>query len=206
MSVESAPKERHQKILEEVQKNPFILDEELAEILKVSIHTIRSDRRRLGIAEVRRRGREISKSLFASAKTLTKQEIIGDILEIELDKEGMSLLDTDSSMALQKTNIVRGHILFAQANSLANAIVNAEVALTAEARVRYVAPVYAGEKVLAKARILATKMNLKEVEVVMKTKRKLVFEGIFLIYPLTTEEALNLTEYENKGETKVGGK
>ncbi len=205
MSVESKPVERHQKILEEVQKNPFILDEELAELLKVSIHTIRSDRRRLGIAEVRKRGRELSKSLFASAKTLTTQEIIGDILEIELDKEGMSLLDTDSSMALQKTNIVRGHVLFAQANSLANAIVNSEVALTAEARVRYIAPVYAGERVLAKAKILSTKMNLREVEVVMKTKKRLVFEGVFLIYPLGIKEAVELTSYgDNQKDT--GGK
>ncbi len=59
---------RHERIRREVGENPLVLDEELASLLSVSIHTIRSDRRKIGIPEVRRRGREMSASLFASRR------------------------------------------------------------------------------------------------------------------------------------------
>src|SRR5208282_429323 len=96
--------ERHAKILEELDRNPFILDDELASAMNVSIHTIRSDRRKIGIPEVRRRGRDVSDTMFAQARTLREPEITGDILELDLDSEGLSLMDTDESMALQKTS------------------------------------------------------------------------------------------------------
>ena len=60
--------ERHNRIHEEMDKNPFILDEELAKILKVSIHTIRSDRRKIGIPEVRRRGKDVSDTYVCPGK------------------------------------------------------------------------------------------------------------------------------------------
>ena len=70
--------ERQANIQSTIENNPFISDEELANLLKVSIHTIRADRRKIGIPEVRKRGNGFSDSLFAKAKTLSNQEIIGD--------------------------------------------------------------------------------------------------------------------------------
>ena len=108
-------------------------------------------------------------------------------------------------MGLQKSKIIRGHILFAQANTLANAIVDAEIALTGEADIKFMAPVFAGERVLAKARVIGIKNRRKEVHVIMKTKKKLVFEGTFTIYCLTQELAAHLnlfTDEEVTGETK----
>ncbi len=183
-----------------IENNPFIPDDELACLLKVSIHTIRADRRKTGIPEVRKRG-EFSDSLFAQAKALSNQEIIGDLLEIDLDKEGLSLLDTNEQMGLYKSKIIRGHILFAQANSLANAIVDAEIALTGEAEIKFMAPVFVGERVLAKARIISEKHRRKEVHVIMKTKKKLVFEGTFTIYCLTPELAAHLNKFSDEEVT-----
>lgn len=180
---------RRKRLDEELQKNPFLADEKLAELLGVSIHTIRADRRKAGIPEVRKRGGDFSHGLFANPKTLSVQEIVGEILEIELDHEGLSLYEPSPESGLAKSGIVRGHVLFAQANSLANAIVDAEVALTGEARVRFLAPLYVGEKVLAKAVVVASNRHAKDVKVVMKSKDKLVFEGLFTIHCLNQKLA-----------------
>ena len=185
-------KKRQAKLLEEIKKNPFITDEELASLCQVSIHTIRADRKRTGIPEVRERTKDVARVLFGQAKTLSTQEITGDLLEVELDREGLSLLDTTEEMAIKKSGITRGHILFAQANSLANAIIDADLALTRECRVKYLAPVRAGERVLAKARVTGAKGRKKEVEVIMKTREKLVFKGDFTILCLDARFAARL--------------
>ncbi|MGA2141979.1 MAG: transcription factor FapR [Brevinematales bacterium] len=197
--------ERHIRIHEEMDRNPFILDEELANILKVSIHTIRSDRRKIGIPEVRRRGKEVSDTMFAQARTLKDPEITGDILELDLDREGLSLLDTDESMVVKKSSIIRGHILFAQANSLAIAILDTEVAMTAEASIKFISPVRAGERVLAKARVISSVKHKREVEVIMKTKKNLVFEGRFTIYCINAGMAAHLSLL-NEDEISGGNK
>ncbi len=193
-------RERQAKILAEIKRNPFITDEELASICQVSIHTIRADRKRTGIPEVRERTKDVARFLFGQAKTLSAQEITGDLLEIVLDREGLSLLDTTEEMTIKKSGIVRGHVLFAQANTLANAIVDADLALTRECRIKYLAPVRAGERVLAKARVIGAKGRRKEVEVVMKTRQKLVFKGVFTILCLDTRFAARL---KIKGKNEV---
>ena len=194
--------ERQARIQKEIEDNPFITDEELAALLKVSIHTIRADRRKTGIPEVRKRTKEVAFTIFGESKTLSAQEIIGDLLEIDPDHSGLSLLDTTPDMGMEKSGIIRGHMLFAQANSLANAIVDADVALTGEATVKFLAPVRVGERILAKAQVTKEKGRQKEVEVIMKTKQNLVFKGSFVIYGLSSELAshLNLLKEVEKGE------
>lgn len=194
--------QRQASIQKKIEDNPFITDEELAALMKVSIHTIRADRRKTGIPEVRKRTKEVAVTIFGESKSLSAQEIIGDLLEVDPDNTGLSLLDTTPEMGMEKSGIIRGHMLFAQANSLANAIVDADVALTGEATVKFLAPVRAGERVLAKARVIKEKGRQKEVEVIMKTKQSLVFEGIFTIYGLSNELAshLNLLKEVEKGE------
>lgn len=185
-------RKRQARIMVEIEKNPFITDEELASLCNVSIHTIRADRKKTGIPEVRERTKDMARFMFGQARTLSAQEITGELLEVELDREGLSLLDTVEQMAIRKSGIVRGHILFAQANSLANAIVNADLALTREGRIKFLAPVRAGERVLAKARVTGTKGRRKEVEVIMKTKEKVVMRGEFTILCLDARFASRL--------------
>jgi acyl-coenzyme A thioesterase PaaI-like protein len=190
--------ERHERIKAEIQKNPFISDEGLASVLEVSIHTIRSDRRKIGIPEVRKRGKAANYKLFAEPKPLSHSEVIGEILEIETDKEGMSILDATEDMTLQKTGIIRGHILFAQANTIANAIVDAEVALTAEAKVEYIAPAYAGDRILAKAKVISRDKRKRVVEVIMKAREELIFHATFSINCMTQQTAAHLRKMKDK--------
>lgn len=195
------PRDMHQrqkKIRQKIEDNPFITDEDLASFLGVSIHTIRADRKKIGIPEVRKRTKDVALTMFGQAKTLSSQEIVGDLLEVDLDSDGLSLLDTTEEMGMEKTKIIRGHILFAQANSLANAIVDADVALTLEANVVFSAPVMVGERILAKARVTKVKGRKKEVEVVMKTKNNLIFKGVFQIRCLSKETVSRLQLFKER--------
>lgn len=195
------PRDMHQrqkKIRQKIEENPFITDEDLASLLDVSIHTIRADRKKIGIPEVRKRTKDVALTMFGQAKTLSSQEIVGDLLEVDLDSDGLSLLDTTEEMGMEKTRIIRGHILFAQANSLANAIVDADVALTLEANVVFSAPVMVGERILAKARVTKVKGRKKEVEVVMKTKDNLIFKGVFQIRCLSKETISRLQLFKER--------
>jgi len=193
---------RQDQIVREVEKNPYVLDHELAELLVVSIHTIRADRKSLGIPDVRKRYREIAETLAAKPKSVAESEVIGELLEVELNIEGISLLETTADMAFPKGGIIRGHILFAQANSLATAIVNAEYTLTAQATVQFTAAAWVGEKILGKARVVKINHWKKEVEVTLKTPRSVVFKGHFLVYSLNERVArrLGLVRTESNGE------
>ena len=181
--------ERHRLLLEAIQKNPFITDEELAEILQVSIPTIRLDRLELSIPEVRKRTREMASHFFGVSQSLGAQEIVGEIIEIEPGKRGLSLLETDQSMCLQKCNIIRGHIIFAQANSLANAIVDVEVALTGKTEFTFLRTVRSGERLIAKAQVLEKKGHRFFIEVVVRSKEEIVAKGLFVIHVMTLEMA-----------------
>jgi len=77
--------ERRRQLAAALAKNPLLLDDQLATLLKVSIHTVRSDRRKAGIPEVRKRGDGLSDVLYARARTLSQQEIVGELLEVDLD-------------------------------------------------------------------------------------------------------------------------
>ncbi len=92
-----------------------------------------------------------------------------------------------AEMTLSKTRYVRGHHLFAQANSLAVAVIDAEVALTGIARVTFKRPVSCGEKVLARALIKLKKGNKYMVKVTSYVKDEIVFVGRFLIFAVSEE-------------------
>ncbi len=184
--------ERLGRLQDELRRNALLSDEQLAALLEVSIHTIRADRRRAGIPEVRKRA-----SLNTQARSLDEHEIVGEILDIELGRTGLSLLETTPDMGLKSNGVVRGHILFAQANTLANAVIDADVALTGEAHVRYLYPLYAGERVTAKAKVITTGRRRHRVEVVLRTRERLVFEGTFFIYRVSRKLADYLKERDN---------
>ena len=55
---------RQQRLLKELEKNPFLTDEQLALTLKVSIQTIRLDRLGKGIPELRERTRQMAENVL----------------------------------------------------------------------------------------------------------------------------------------------
>jgi acyl-coenzyme A thioesterase PaaI-like protein len=177
--------ERLQTLLEE---DPFLTDEKLAKKFDVSIQTIRLDRRDLEIPEVRKRIKLVARETYSKVKSVQSREIIGELVDVELNKQGSSVLETTTDMVLEQTKIVRGHHIFAQANSLAVAIIDSDVAVTGSADVRYDQPVSVGQRLLASARVTDQTKNKFKIKVEIKSNDKEVFRGKFIVFAREEQE------------------
>ncbi|WP_066639337.1 transcription factor FapR [Desulfolucanica intricata] len=179
--------ERQQLLARYLSNNPFLTDGKLAQILGVSIQTVRLDRGELDIPEYRERLKNMAKGNGRQIKSLSGGELVGELIEMEANKSGVSLLCINDDMTFKKTKIARGHHLFAQANSLAVAIINAEVVLTGTAKVSFIRPVYTGEQVIAKAAVKQKKGLKYFVKVVSQVIDDIVLEGDFLVFAMSKE-------------------
>lgn len=179
--------ERQRRLVRFLKSDPFLTDEDLSQILRVSVQTIRLDRFELKIPEFKERVLNVAKNPGLSPRTLTGGELVGKMVDLEVGSSGISILTVTPEMTLSKTRYIRGHHLFAQANSLAVAVIDAEIALTGIARVNFKRPVFCGEKVLAKALIRLNKGNKYMVKVTSHVKDEIVLVGRFLIFAVAEE-------------------
>lgn len=179
--VQESKRARQGRLRSVVEQEPFLTDEELATMLAVSVQTIRLDRMALGIPELRERLRVVATSKRAELRSLTPDEVFGDIVDLELGHSGISVWRAKPDHGFARSGIVRGHHIFAQANSLAVAIVDAEQALTAKATVRYLNAVHSGASLVAKARVLGERHGYVRVQVETKAQGEPVFRGEFFI-------------------------
>lgn len=174
-------RDRQELLNKQLQENPFLTDEELADLLSVSVPTVRLDRLELGIPELRARTKDVAEQFYGQIRSLGTGEVIGDILELEIGKRGVSVLEIKKDMVFIKTKILRGHYLFAQANSLAVALINADVVLTGSAYVRYLTPVYLKDRVVASAQVVSKKGNSFVIKVNSKVGSTEVGRGRFTV-------------------------
>ena len=174
-------KERQQGLLDILKEDPFITDEELSEKFHVSIQTIRLDRLELGIPELRERIRSVASENQNKLRTMGAAEVVGEIVDLELGVRGISILQTTEEMVFERTRIVRGHYIFAQAESLAIAVIDAKVALTGVANIKYKTPIFAGDKLVAKAQAVRIRGNKYFVWVFIKVRQEEAFRGKFIL-------------------------
>ncbi|SHJ95611.1 transcription factor FapR [Paramaledivibacter caminithermalis] len=174
-------KDRQERLKKEIEDNPFITDEELCELFNVSIQTIRLDRLCLNIPELRERVRNVAKLNYKKVRTIGEAEIVGELIDLELNKKAISILQTDSTMVFKKTKIVRGHFIFAMAESLAMAVIDADVALTGVSNIKYKVPVLSGQKLIAKAEVTRIRGKNYFVHVKITVKDEQVFRGKFIL-------------------------
>ncbi|WP_438350100.1 transcription factor FapR [Paenibacillus sp. FA6] len=189
--IERLPKKmRHQNLMGLIEANPFVTDRELTRQLKVSIQTIRLDRMELGIPELRERMKQMAEHSYDQVRSLPLNEVVGDIVDLQLDKSGISIFEIREEHVFSRTHIARGHYIFGQANSLAVAVINDEIALTASSDIRFLRSVHLGEKCIAKAyvRSMPEQKGKAKVEVFTYVGEEMVFQGNFLIYRSTGEE------------------
>jgi acyl-coenzyme A thioesterase PaaI-like protein len=177
-------KERQQILQEKIKDDPFMTDEELADLFSVSIPTIRLDRLELGIPELRERIKNVAEKNYSKVKSLQSREIVGELVDINLGKNGISIIETNESMAFEKTKIIRGHFIYSLAESLAIAIIDAQVALVGVANIKYKTPVLAGSKLVAKAEVRRVIENNYLVWVKIYEKQLEVFRGKFILVSL----------------------
>jgi acyl-coenzyme A thioesterase PaaI-like protein len=162
----------------------FLTDEDLARIFGVSVQTVRLDRLELGLPELRERMKKVAAQVYSKVRSVGSGEVIGDLIEVNLGQSGLSVLDTDDGMGFARTRIVRGHHLFAQANSLAVAIIDAPVALTGSVELRFLRPVIVGERLVAKAQVKEREGRRYVVEVHSRVGNDEVFTGRFIVFAL----------------------
>ncbi|MGX1193977.1 acyl-coenzyme A thioesterase PaaI-like protein [Metabacillus sp. SLBN-84] len=192
-AMRKSKKERQSLLKQTINDTPFITDEELADKFQVSIQTVRLDRLELSIPELRERIKHVAvKQLDDEVKSLPLEEVIGEIIDLELDSSAISIFEVKKEHVFSRNQIARGHHLFAQANSLAVAVIDDELALTAKANIRFTRQVKEKERVVAKAKVIHTdeEKGRTTVEVTSYVGSELVFSGEFDMYrSKTTKKA-----------------
>lgn len=180
--------ERQSKLQEIIKEDPFITDEELAEKFNISIQTIRLDRMELGIPELRERIKIVAENKFSKVRAIAGKEFVGELIDIAPGKNAISILDTDKSMVFEKTKVVKGQHIYAMAETLALALVDARAALTGVANIKYKRPVYSGERLVAKGEVIRTRGNKFFVWVFIYINQQEVFRGKFILVAIDEDK------------------
>lgn len=173
--------ERQRLLQQRIRDNPLQTDEELAQYFGVSVPTIRLDRFHLGIPELRLRSEGLARQAVRGLRAMGRQEMVGDLVDLDLGRSGRSVMDTTPDMGFERTGVLRGHYIFAQADSLALAVVDGDVVLTGLVNAKYKQPVLAGEQIAATAEVLRHVGSRWVVLVVSSVKDVPVFRAKFVV-------------------------
>ncbi|QUL98363.1 MAG: transcription factor FapR [Candidatus Fermentithermobacillus carboniphilus] len=178
------PRERRERLKEMLATNPFLSDRRLARHFGVSIQTIRLDRMALGIPDQRTRTKEVAERVYGRVRSLGQREIVGELIDVDLGKTAISVMEVSPEMAFERTGIARSHYIFAQADSLAICLIDAQNVVTGIANLKFKRPAKVGEKLIAKAQVIRVKGNKSVVLVETRSQGELVFRGKFLVFAL----------------------
>ncbi len=190
-------KNRRDNLVRLLSQDPFLADRQLAKEFAVSVATIRLDRMALDIPEVRERTKDMANKTYAKLKSIQGSEVIGELVDIEVGSHAISLLSVTEEMVFARNQIMRGHYLFAQGNSLAVALINSSMALTAKAQVRYFRPVKNEDRVIAKATLVSQEGHRYTIKVESRVLQELVFTGEFVVVAIDHKKEGDT--YENRG-------
>src|SRR5690625_3223404 len=98
--------ERQQRLKQTIEETPFITDEDLARKFNVSIQTIRLDRMELSIPELRKRIKSVATDQWnETVKALPLEDVIGEVIDLELDEKAISILDINKEHVFTRNNI-----------------------------------------------------------------------------------------------------
>ena len=175
--------ERRHEIKKAINENPFITDSELCELFNVSIQTIRLDRTQLNIPELRKRIKSVAKQNYEYIKGLEANEVIGDLIQVKPNYSAQSIIEIT-----EKTRIARGHILFAQANSLCVALIHNSTVLTQESNLKFIEKVKLHDNVRAEATVINRTNRHYDIKVESFVKDTRVFTGIFKMFYISEDE------------------
>ncbi|KPU43950.1 transcription factor FapR [Oxobacter pfennigii] len=183
-------KDRQKNLVDALNSDPFLTDDELAEKFDISVQTIRLDRMELKIPELRERVKNVAENNFLKVKSIRGQEFVGELIDIQPGKSAISILDTSKDMVFENSQVVKGQHIYAQAESIALAIIDAHSALTGVANIKYKRPVLAGEKLVAKAEVIRQRGNRFFVWVMIYIKQQEVFRGKFVLVSMDDQEGI----------------
>jgi acyl-coenzyme A thioesterase PaaI-like protein len=173
--------ERRKALKLYVQENPFATDDQLAERFGVSVATIRLDRTALNIPEARERIRQVATKHHDAIRALEQSEVVGDIVELKLNRYAVSEFKATAAHVFSRTKIVRGHHLFAQVNSLATAVMDADVAVTAKTELRFYRVAYLGETLRSRVDVVAVRGPVAKCRVETTSEAGKVLDGVIWV-------------------------
>ena len=177
-----ARKERNNQIIEYLKQDPFANDEKLAEYFNVSINTIRLDRARLGIREVRERIKDRASENIKKIVSLGKEEIIGNVIEFVPGEKAVSVLETKDYMSFENTDVIKGYHIYSMAETVAISIIPNKVALVGVANIKYVKKILKNEIIYAHAEVKKKRETNYIVWVKIFDKNdELKFKGKFIL-------------------------
>ena len=110
--------------------------------------------------------------------------LVGRAVSFEEGVEAVAELETGDEMAVDEHGLMHGGFTFSLADYAAMIAVNHPNVVLGGADCRFVAPVKAGETMVAKASVKGVEGRRRDVEVEVSVGEKRVFEGIFKCYVL----------------------
>jgi acyl-coenzyme A thioesterase PaaI-like protein len=110
--------------------------------------------------------------------------LVGRMVSLEEGVEAVAELETVDEMAVDEHGLVHGGFTFGLADYAAMTAVNHSNVVLGGVDCRFVAPVKAGETMVARASVKGVEGRRRDVEVEVSVGEKKVFEGIFKCYVL----------------------
>lgn len=168
-------KERHEKLKEKIAQSPFMTDSELASYLNVSVATVRLDRMTLGIPEVRER------ALIVAEKHVAGSDGICEIIDIEKNVRGVSVMNTNEEMCFPGTDVVKSQYIYSMAEEVALKVTGMKAALVNVANIKYKSIVNKNTKLVARCSVKSVRTSDSLVWVMVYNNSVEVFRCKFLV-------------------------
>ena len=172
---------RQKRLISLLNVNPLISDNGLAGELDVSVGTIRLDREELNLPGLRERTRLMAERASSRLTSMRQEEVVGEILELEPNRRGLSVFSASREYAFRHTNLIADCYIYAQAATLAIAVVREALAIVGAARVQFSRPAHVGEKLAASARVGTHKDNKYIVSVRTRVDEREIFVARFVV-------------------------
>lgn len=179
---------RHRQLLSLLHSDPLLSDSELARELGVSVGTIRLDRGILCVPELRERTRLMAEKASSRLTSMKQEEVLGELVELEPNRLALSVLSTDREYAFRHTDLVADHYIYAQAATLAIAVVGEEMVIVGSARAQFRESARVGDRLLACAKVGTHKGSKYVVSVHTRIGNREIFVARFVVVALGNDE------------------
>ena len=176
-----AKQKRHKRLMGLIDADPLMSDNRLARELGVSVGTVRLDREALALPGLRERTRLMAERAGSRLVSMRQDEVMGEILELEPNRSALSVFSTNREYAFRHTNLIADHYIYAQAATLAIAVVREALAVVSAARVQFSRAAFVGEKLAASARVGTHKDDKYVVSVHTRAGEREVFVARFVV-------------------------
>lgn len=178
--IKSEKKLRQERLAKLLEKNPMATDMELASLLGVSVSTVRLDRAVMGVPESRERIKNMAQEAGRKLRSLSRGDIVGDLLELDPNRWALSALRTTREMSFRTTDYLWDNYIYAQASSIAVAVIEAESVIIDSMRGDYKGHAKVGDTLIARAKVGTNKENRYIVSVRTRVGDREIFVGRFI--------------------------